>query len=250
MSPESRNYWQKAVSNYDRWIEYTSTTVQAANKPWNKFLMPLFYKGDFLIVRQITASALNEKNNHPVISEWMMQLEQTVAEQQIILSDASKPKKMIEPFSAEQETLKALKRSLMDNRFLLAYCTGLARTIHKVKLPIEYDPSADLWFEVADYLCNAGILTTRKIDGTFVFVPAKGFTGRTVFNDAVRTYLRKRRRTFQFGKNTPLSIFVSLGLLYKPQANERYNSTDEIEKYCQGKRKKRSKINNSNESKK
>lgn len=234
MNPEERDRWEKSLQSYFKWKENPHPFPK--DTPFLYIKERVYGKESFDHVKEMTASALNERDKHPVLSNWMMQLEKTVSDQEKRLSDASNPKKKIEPFSEEQTTLRALEISLIDNRFLLAYCTGLARTIHKVKHPVDYDPNTELWFEVANYLCEEKILTTREIDGISVFVPADGFTGRSVFNETVKKYLRRKNKPFPTGRETPLSVFVSLGLLYKPQANERYETPDEVGKYCDGKK--------------
>ena len=118
--------------------------------------------------------------------------------------------------------------------FFNAYCTGLQYQIHKDKQALETpDSDSFIWIQIATYLVGKGILKNRTINKKTVYCPnGTLFKKAETFNNAVLKYVKEKRihLSFEDKRHTPLSEFISLGLLYPPKSDEKYKDWKDFER--------------------
>lgn len=118
--------------------------------------------------------------------------------------------------------------------FFNAYCTGLQYQIHRDKQALE-SPDSDsyIWIEIATHLVAKEILKHRTINKKPVYCPnGSHFKKAETFNNAVLRYVKEKRinLSFEDKRHTPLSEFISLGLLYPVKSDKQYKDWKDFER--------------------
>ena len=97
----------------------------------------------------------------------------------------------------------------------------------------DMNPDKEIWIQIATHLVDKGILKNRTVNNKTVYCPnGTHFRNAQTFNNAVKKYTKENRIPLKWDDNrhTPLSVFISLGLLYPPKASDVYTDSEDFQK--------------------